>query len=490
MTNVRPKQPTGKSDAVALESPAQVTQPKGIANLRVLPIGQAGAERQGPQTGAISAFIELQAEARAATSVEVLRFTIVNATRRMTSFSQAFLLEPAETKGWKITLASSIARIDRNAIFVRAVEAWAARPRDLKDPKIDTLHSVDLPSAEAGTATAPAPQAGLWIPIKSRSGAIISVLLAIRADRWRPEEEMLLGQLGGAYGHAWEALRPNEGNRIQKLLQHCANRRVVVAAAIAAAASLVVPVPLTSLAPAEIVPAAPSIVAAPIDGVVREILVAPGSMVEPGAVLIRFVDTKMRNDFEIAQRAKELAEARYFKALQSALSTQKEMEEISIAQGELAVAKAELAASESMLSRSEVRAEKAGLVIYSSPTDWIGKPVQTGERMMEIGDPSKVEVRIDLPVSDSIALKTGSAVGLFLDGDPLGKIAGAVTRTSYRPFLSPEQQMIYRVYADFEDRAAHRIGLRGTARVSGESVPLIYYLVRRPLSSLRQRIGW
>jgi multidrug efflux pump subunit AcrA (membrane-fusion protein) len=339
-------------------------------------------------------------------------------------------------------------------------------------------------------AGASAITSGLWVPVKSRGGCVVAVLVVLRDERWRAEDALLLEQLGGAYGHAWAALHPARGSRLRAVVRQFATRRVAAVAGIAAMVCLLVPVPLTSLAPAEIVPVAPHIVTAPLDGVVREIVVAPGSMVQAGAVLLRFVDTKLRNDVEIAHRARDVAEVRYFKTLQSALSTQKELEEIAIAQGELAVAKAELAASESLLARSEVRADKAGLVIFSSPADWIGKPVQTGERIMEIGNPAHVEVRVDLPVSDSIALKPGGSVGLFLDGEPLDKIAAVVTRTSYRPILSPEQQMIYRVYATFDDQNSRRIGLRGTARVSGDTVPLVYYLLRRPLSSLRQRVGW
>jgi multidrug efflux pump subunit AcrA (membrane-fusion protein) len=488
MSNLQTKQPTSTPGNNIAPDAGSV--PKAIANLRVLPAGQLGQQEPKRLNSTISAFIELQAEARAAASVGALRFTIVNATRRMIDFTQALLLETDGASGWKVTLASSVARVDRNALRVRAIEAWAGRPRELTDPKIDTVHPVSLPGTDGNGDADPELKSGLWIPIKNRTGIVIAVLLILKADKWRPEDAMLLDQLGGAYGHAWAALRPARGNRFRELVQLCANRRVAAALSVAAAVCLIAPVPLTSLAPAEIVAAAPSIVAAPMDGVVQEILVAPGSMVQPGTVLLRFVDTKLRNDFEISQRAKDVAEARYFKALQSALSSHKEMEDIAIAQGELAVAKAELAASEDMLTRSEVRAEKAGLVIYSSPADWIGKPVQIGERIMEIGDPSKVEVRIDLPVSDSIALRAGSAVGLFLDGEPLEKITAAVTRTSYRPIVSPEQQMIYRIYAEFEDQTARRIGLRGTARVSGNSVPLFYYFLRRPLSSLRQRVGW
>ena len=44
----------------------------------------------------------------------------------------------------------------------------------------------------------------------------------------------------------------------------------------------------------------------------------------------------------------------------------------------------------------------------------------------------------------------------------------------------------YRITED----AIPRIGLRGTAKVYGEKVSLFYYLFRRPITYLRQHLGW
>jgi multidrug efflux pump subunit AcrA (membrane-fusion protein) len=459
-------------------------------NVRLLLPPQTVASNGAPPSDLVAAFIELQAEARAAGSLDTLKFVIVNATRKMALFDQAFLLEPQSDSGWRITLASSVAKVDHNAPMVRTIEAWASRPRTIADPNSHGVHTVELPTLDGQKLGLADLKFGLWVPIKSRSGDIAAILLVLKQESWRPQHVMLMAPLAGAYGHAWEALAPAKSSHLKSVWHTLTAKRVSLVSMLVLAAGAFVPVPLTALAPAEIVAATPSIVTAPIDGVVRDILVPPGTFVAAGTPLIQFVDTKLRNDFEIAGKAKSVAEARYFKAIQSALTTQKELEDIAIAQGELAVAGAELAAAEDLLSRSEVKADKSGLAIYSSASDWIGKPVQVGERIMEIGDPSNVELRVDLPVSDAVALKQGNAVSLFLDGDPLRAIDGIVTRAGYRPIQSSDQQLIYRVYASFQDRKARRIGLRGTARVSGDDVSVWYYLLRRPLSALRQRIGF
>jgi hypothetical protein len=211
--------------------------------------------------------------------------------------------------------------------------------------------------------------------------------------------------------------------------------------------------------------------------------------VETGALVLSLVDVELRNARDIAKRKRDVAQARYLKTVQTATAIQKELEEVAIAKAELDVAKAELAYAEDRLARARVVAERPGLLVYAAKSDWLGRPVKTGERILEIGDPSKTELRIELPVSDALSLKEGGRVALFLDGDPLQAIQATITRTSYRPVLNGESQLVYRVYAAFSDGTLRRIGLRGIARVSTEDVALGFYLFRRPVAALRQRLG-
>ena len=66
-----------------------------------------------------------------------------------------------------------------------------------------------------------------------------------------------------------------------------------------------------------------------------------------------------------------------------------------------------------------------------------------------------------------------------------------VTETSYQAVLSPDGVASYRLRATFDDVASQaRIGLRGTAKVYGGWVCLGYYLLRRPLATVREWSGW
>ena len=440
----------------------------------------------------VSRFIDLEMDVRRCADLDALRFAIVNSSRQVVDFDHAFLAEPDLTGVWSVTRASSVVKIDRHAHMIRAVDAWLQHIRPAQGPQRDEPHLANLEHDAKTwglrTQTFAFAQA-FWLPIKSRDGRVLAALLALKAENWRPQHTAMLLPLADVYGHAWNALAPAQVASIERLKGVVTRSRLVVIAAVAALAAAFVPVPLSALAPAEISAAEPMLVTAPIDGVISDILVAPGAWVEKGAPIVTFVDIKLRSDVEVAKRNRAVAEARYFKVVQAATASQKDMADLATTKAELDVATVELGIAMEMLARSQIRADRAGLLIYAAKSDWIGKPVAVGERLMEIGDPTKSEMKIELPVADAIVLRSGSRVSLFLDGDPLHAIDGVITRTSFRPSMTAEQQLAFRIHAKFSDGQARRIGQRGVARVSGETVPLWFYLLRRPISALRQRVG-
>jgi multidrug efflux pump subunit AcrA (membrane-fusion protein) len=440
----------------------------------------------------VSHFIELEMEARQCADLDALRFSIVNSTRRIAGFEQAFLVEPEAAGGFVITRATSVSAVDHNAPLVRTIARWLAHPSHLDllargEPREANIEAERIAWGLPGEAIVLAH--AYWLPLKSRDGSILAGLLALRRESWRPQSLALLMPLAGAYGHAWEALLPGTTPMLARARRTLSARRLLIALGGLASVAAVLPVPMSVLAPAEIVGSEPVLVTAPIDGVIGEVLAPPGAFVQKGSPILRFVDVKLRNDVEVAARNVAVAEARHFKTVQSATAAQKDAHELATARAEVAVARSELAYASEMLSRAEIRAQTAGLLIYSAKSDWVGRPVATGERIMEIADPAKPEIRIEIPVSDAIALEAGNNVMLFLDGDPLRPIVARVTRTSYRPALSAEQQLVFKVHARFAGEQAYRIGLRGVARVSGGDVALWFYLLRRPIAAVRQRVG-
>ena len=137
-----------------------------------------------------------------------------------------------------------------------------------------------------------------------------------------------------------------------------------------------------------------------------------------------------------------------------------------------------------------MKAERDGIAVYGDPNDWLGRPVQTGERVMQLADPRDAGVLIWLPVADALNLEPGAPIRLFLHTKPLSPLPATLLQTSYQAVLSPEGVSAYRLRGQFEDGADKaRIGLRGTARVSGDWAVLGYFLFRRPIAAMREWTG-
>ncbi|MGE3245892.1 MAG: efflux RND transporter periplasmic adaptor subunit [Beijerinckiaceae bacterium] len=340
----------------------------------------------------------------------------------------------------------------------------------------------------AGPALSPFRHA-LLLPLGGRSGECKTALVCARERVWRAEEAPLADEVAAAAGHAWNAFSVAPAARLRFSMR----RSAIWGSAIAMLCIVaILPVPMTALAPAEVIAAAPSVIASPIDGVVGELPVSPNTYVEKDTVILRFVDTKLRNDAEIAERTRAMAQARLHRIVQIAFGSPKDARDLAIARAELAVANAEYRRAQEIYERATVRAPTGGLLVYSAKSDWIGKPVATGERIMDIVDPARTELRIDLSVPDAIALKPDARITFFPDGDPIDSREGRIARPAYRAMPTSDNKLAYRSFAVLHpngDRKPYRIGIRGTAKLYGEDTFLAMYLLRRPFAAIRQQLG-
>ena len=164
--------------------------------------------------------------------------------------------------------------------------------------------------------------------------------------------------------------------------------------------------------------------------------------------------------------------------------------ELAQSRAELKLKVAERDFARDTFNKSQVRAPRDGIVIYSDRKEWVGKPVVTGQRILEIADATKVEMRANLPVADVLNLKPGARVRAFLDGDPLNPVDAKITSASHQARMVEGLGLVYRIEAQFlAGQPLPRPGVRGTAQLFSDKAPLGYYLFRRPLTWLRQKVG-
>ena len=456
---------------------ATIARPSSSVRMNAPAGGQPRAASE--QTLALDLLLRIEMMARNAADEAELRQLIANETRKLNRARQIFVVRLAQGGTATVTAASGVATIDSHSTLAGAIErliAAIAADKGLVEPVELTLPAYCAPGSELAVAY-PFREL-LWWPLHDRSKVPFAGLLLARETVWTGNDVTITRRLAEAYAHAWRELatsryfRPRLTRRV----------RWGMIAAAAAAVLLAVPVPMTALAPAEIVAAAPFIVSAPIDAVIDDVAVEPGIEVAAGDVLVRFSDTTLRNRVEVAEREVAVAESRVKQATILAFSDQKGRHELGIALAELDLKKAERDYASELMAKTMLRADRAGL---------IGKPVATGERIMEIADAARIEVRIDLAMPDAIALQPDSSIKLFLDVAPLQPWTGKVVRSDYRARPSDSDVMSFRTFAiiDAGGRPLPRIGLRGTAQVYGRTTPLAVFFFRRPLSAARQWLG-
>lgn len=448
------------------------------------------SEQKAPDMEAVSKLLQLESMARAATSVDALRFLIVNETRRLLPFRQAYLftsLHPIK-RTCQLVCASSVAIIEKHAPFASWLEKLIAALFDSETIASQRLvDEAQCPeNLKEGWKEFSLPFV-LWTPLKLPDGTFVGGLLVTRETPWQDNELALFKRLAETYAHALVAVSSR-----RKLYHRPTSVTLAVWIIILfLLAVFIKPMRLSALAPAEITATEPVIVSAPMDGVIADIKFSPNTYISKGETLFLLEDTNLRNEYNVVEKTLAVAEAEYRKASQDAFRDSKSKAKISLLRAQAQLHRSKLEYAGELLDKINVSAEKNGLLIFTNKSDWVGKPVQVGERVMEIADPDKIQLKINLSVDDAIVLQDGADVDVFLDTDPLRPVKAKVVSTSYMAEKYTQDTLAYRVHADFidTDNKKLRIGSQGTAKVYGERVSVFFYLFRRPISYVRQFFG-
>lgn len=441
-----------------------------------------------PRVTALSKLLQLEKTAREADDSERLGFVMVNDTHRLFDYHQAaFWLLPGSKP--ELRALSGLAQLEANAPFVRWLEhLLGGLIHEEHAKQIHAIVSTDLPDAEREGFREYTPGFLLYCPLLDANGELFGGLWLTRDKAWNEGEIGLLQLLCESYAHAWQALS-NRKRSWSWLSGRRIGRLVWPLLLIGLIAASFIPVRQSVLAPAEVVPAEPWVVAAPLKGVISEILVEPNTRVRSQQTLFLLDDTELRHRHEVSRKALAVAEAEYLRAAQQAFADARSKGEVALLKAKFEKAEAEAAYNAERLAQVRVEAEQDGLVLFSDPNDWIGKPVAVGEKIMTLADPERIELEIELPVADAINLAQGAEVRLFLNTDPTRPRPAELSRASYEAEPTEESVLAFRLRARFSQGEQLRIGLKGTAKIYGNEVPLYYFLFRRPIAVARQWLG-
>lgn len=444
------------------------------------------------ESGTVAWVAAIEARARAANSVAELGFSMANDCYELLAFRQALVFTGDGADGELMTVSGLVRPTEDSPYLVWLKSAWpwlqrhwAAQPGWLAAPTEDAA----LPPGLLDGWHEWWPQGVFGLALRCRTGEVLGWLCFLLEHPPTEAQVQALQQLAQTWSYCWEMLAGKPKSSLKsrwRRAMHGRRRWLLLAFLL-----LLVPVRQTALAPAEVIALDARAVSAPLDGVIKTIHVRPNSAIKAGQLLFSLDETTLKSRLEVAQQSVAVADAELMVATQKAFDSLQSKGELAMLGGRAHERRAELAAVQTQLSRIDVAATHDGVAVFSDPDDWLGRPVTTGERIMLLANPNKPGVLVHLPVADAIALETGAAMKVFLTVKPLSPMDARITETSYQSVLSPENVASYRLRGSFnnEEKDA-RIGLRGTAKVIGDWVPLGYYLFRRPLATLREWSGW
>jgi len=309
-----------------------------------------------------------------------------------------------------------------------------------------------------------------------------------RRAPWSEGEQLLLDELCGGYAQAWELARteraPVRPGRARRL-----RRFALWAGVIALHGIALVPVRSSSIAPAEVIASAPAFVRAPFAGVVDSIAVSPNSEVKAGQLLVRLERRQLEAEYGVAVKSMEVATVQYRQVSQEAMTDLRAREQLAVYRGKLEEARADYEYRRARLERADIPSPADGIAVFNDAGDWIGRPIELGERIMLVSPPTSSRIEIDLPVSEATTFDEGSEVSFFSNLNPDQSVSGRLVFMSYATTLTPSGVLIYTARAELKEGSALRLGVKGTAKIYGPRRPLIVWLLRRPLAFVRQWIG-
>jgi multidrug efflux pump subunit AcrA (membrane-fusion protein) len=247
---------------------------------------------------------------------------------------------------------------------------------------------------------------------------------------------------------------------------------------------------MTVLAPGELVPARPTIVRAPMEGTVDTFHIQPNQLVRKGQPLFGFDEALIQSRLDVARQGLVTAQTDYRQTSQQALADPRARNQLGLLSGKIEEKRAEVQYLSDQLRRGRVLAPQDGVVLMDDPSEWIGRPVTVGERILRIAAEGDVEVEVWLPLADASSLQPGDPIQLFLHASPLEPLQAKLRYMAHEAVDRPEGYQAFRLRASLEHPTEQRVGLKGTAKIYGEKVPLIYWILRRPLTTVRLYLGW
>jgi putative peptide zinc metalloprotease protein len=221
----------------------------------------------------------------------------------------------------------------------------------------------------------------------------------------------------GMAGEAWREVRAKAATRRLR-------DRLLVAAVLVIAAGALIPRPITVTGRFAVAPALWVPLTAPDSGLVARVYVREGTRVEAGMPLLLVRDLDLERAALAAARRVDSLAAREAQARAAGRSS-----EIARLETERATDQARLDGMAVEQRALTMRALVPGMVVTPRPEELTGHWVDLGDRLLELGQPDSLEIRIALAGAGATQVRAGQPARLLFHADG-GTLAAQVTSVS------------------------------------------------------------
>jgi len=426
-----------------------------------------------------------------------LYYILVNQTRSLVDYEQAVLLTTTLNSKLSTIAISDMTNVDSTSPYVQFVNEFTNFYVSQNLENIDDVHIVDkliLNESLQRQLKKYSPENIVWIPLKTikNNVEVVFYLVLFRIKNFEKKEIEIIKHISSSYKYFLFSVRKCG---IKTLLENMKFKsKYLKYALILIVLIMFIPVRMSVLSPFEVQAKNPFVVTSPLEGAVDKIKVEPNEFINENQLLVKIKDTDLKNSYEVAKRKLDTSKAQLHTMKQLGFYDADKKAEIKRLESEVKLKQAELDFAKSQLEKTNIYSESSGIAIIKNPNEWEGKPIVTGERIFLIAKKEEIELKIMLPVSDALFLEENRDVKIFIDNKIFESWDAKVSHISYEPELTPEGILSYKIIADFKDLKQNdeipKIGLRGTAKIYSYKVSLFFYLFRKPITGLRQLIGW
>jgi hypothetical protein len=446
-----------------------------------------GNETTRAQIEGLATLLVLDSEIKRLSNLREFGFFSTNETHRLISYHTSYLWMKKELLGVQLVAQSGTAEFDPhssiNLWLKEVIQTILTFPDAIKE---QAFTAKDFATEITDNWPESLPQYFLWCPFSEKAEVPTGGLLFFKDTPFTEAERKMLRWLINSYQYSWNILIQPKSISSLHLIK---KKPYFVTGLLATVCLLFFPVHLSVIGSGTVSAKDPALINAPMQGVIRSFAVSPGEIVKKGQLLVSLDNTDLLAASKVNQRDLSLTEVKLRTTINESFQDEKRRTEIPILQSQLAIDKAQLDYTNDLLKKTEIRSPIDGIVIFDSTEDWIGQPVQTGERILSVADLNNLKLKINLPITERITLKVGDTGNFFMSGQ-LQAIPIKITRLGYNAKLMPNRTLAYEMEANFTDlKDLPQIGVQGTVKLYGNRVPLIYYLIRRPLQSMRSKLG-